>query len=70
MAPHKGVEMNGYQNPATRIPGRVYAAFDPDEVKELDDWGFSQRIRSRSEVVRRLVRLGLDAAKKGSQGGA
>lgn len=39
---------------------RVYVPFAPKELSQIDDWGFEQRIRSRAEVVRRLVFRGLD----------
>ena len=31
------------------------------EVRAIDDWSFQQRLRSRGEVIRRLVQLGLAA---------
>lgn len=31
----------------------------PSEAEALDDWGFSHRIRSRAEAIRRLIRNGL-----------
>lgn len=30
----------------------------PAEAEAIDDWGFSKRIRSRAEAIRRLVQLG------------
>lgn len=35
----------------------------PSEVKEIEDWSFENRIRSRGEAIRRLIQLGLEAAK-------
>ena len=35
-----------------------------DELKALDDWAWERRIRSRSEAIRQLLQLGLDAAKQ------
>ena len=32
------------------------------ELKALDDWAWERRIRSRSEAIRQLLQLGLDAA--------
>jgi hypothetical protein len=32
------------------------------ELKAVDDWSFSHRIRSRGEAIRRLIALGLKAA--------
>ena len=31
----------------------------PSEVKAIDDWGFSNRIRTRGEAIRRLCQMGL-----------
>jgi metal-responsive CopG/Arc/MetJ family transcriptional regulator len=38
---------------------RVYIPFAPDELEEIDKWGFEKHIRARSEVVRQLVWQGL-----------
>lgn len=43
---------------------RVTTMMTPTEVKEVDDWSFQNRIRSRGEAIRRLIELGLEAAKK------
>jgi Arc/MetJ-type ribon-helix-helix transcriptional regulator len=43
---------------------RVQVVMAPSEVDQIDDWGFKHRIRSRSEVVRRLLLAGLAAMKK------
>jgi hypothetical protein len=43
----------------------------PSEMQAIDDWAWKNRIRSKSEAVRRLVQIGLafdvQAAKDGSQ---
>ena len=31
----------------------------PGEAKEIDDWSFSNRIRSRAEAIRRLCQIGI-----------
>jgi hypothetical protein len=41
---------------------RVPILFTASELKEVDDWSFAQRIRSRGEAIRRLIALGLKAA--------
>jgi hypothetical protein len=41
---------------------RVHLLMSPSELKAIDDWSFSQRIRSRGEAIRRLVVLGLKTA--------
>ncbi len=43
---------------------RVQVVMSPTEVERIDDWGFKHRIRSRSEVVRRLILAGLTASLK------
>lgn len=43
---------------------RVQVVMAPSEVDQIDDWGFKHRIRSRSEVVRRLLLAGLAAVAK------
>ena len=41
---------------------RIGTTFSRAELAEIDDWGFARKIRSRSEVIRRLVREGLGNA--------
>lgn len=43
---------------------RVQVVMAPSEVERIDDWGFKHRIRSRSEVVRRLLLAGLEAMER------
>jgi hypothetical protein len=43
---------------------RVTTMMTPSEVTAVDDWSFAQRIRSRGEAIRRLIQLGLEAAKR------
>lgn len=33
------------------------------EAKQIDDWGFAHRIRSRAEAIRRLCQIGMQADK-------
>lgn len=40
---------------------RISVMLTPSELKAIDDWSFDQRIRSRGEAVRRLVKAGLEA---------
>ena len=42
-----------------RFSERIHVLMDQAEVKDIDDWSFAQRIRSRGEAVRRLVARGL-----------
>jgi len=34
----------------------------PAEMKAIDEWAWNNRIRSKSEAVRRLVEIGLQSA--------
>lgn len=43
---------------------RVTIMMPPSETKAVDDWSFEMRIRSRGEAMRRLIRLGLEAARQ------
>ncbi|WP_155931817.1 hypothetical protein [Methylopila sp. 73B] len=38
---------------------RIQVLLSPSELKAIDDWGFSCRIRSRGEAIRQLVDIGL-----------
>ena len=40
---------------------RVQLLMTPSEVKAVDDWSFENRVRGRSEAIRRLIELGLKA---------
>lgn len=40
---------------------RVTILMAPSELKEVDDWSFEQRIRSRAEAIRRLINMGIAA---------
>ncbi|WP_340584161.1 hypothetical protein [Brucella pseudintermedia] len=40
---------------------RLHVKITKDEIEAIDDWRYKNRIPSRSEAVRRLCRLGLDA---------
>jgi len=43
---------------------RIPLLLTPSELKEIDDWSFAQRIRSRGEAIRQLIALGLEAAQQ------
>ena len=38
---------------------RVPVMMTASELKAVDDWSFSRRIRSRGEAIRQLIQLGL-----------
>lgn len=42
---------------------RLVMMIAPSDVKAIDDWMFSHRIRSRAEAIRQLVTLGLRSSK-------
>jgi hypothetical protein len=44
---------------------RVPLLLTPEEAKNLDDWRFANRLASRSEAIRRLIELGLQATQEG-----
>lgn len=46
-----------------QMTARFSIAMTPSELKALDDWAWERRIRSRSEAVRHLVQLGMEASK-------
>lgn len=40
---------------------RIAVMLTPSELKAIDDWSFSERIRSRGEAIRRLLAFALSA---------
>ena len=40
---------------------RTHLLLTPAEQAEIDDWRFANRMGSRSEAIRALIRLGLKA---------
>ena len=42
----------------------VGAFLSEEEQQALDDWRFERRIGSRSEAIRQLLQLGLEASKQ------
>ena len=49
-----------------QLTERVPIMFDPDLLKQIDDYSFQNRIRTRAETVRRLVIMAMrqDETKK------
>jgi metal-responsive CopG/Arc/MetJ family transcriptional regulator len=41
---------------------RINMFMSPSEDKAIEDWAWKNRIRSKSEAIRRLIQLGLEAA--------
>ncbi len=46
---------------------RLNMMFAPSEIEAIDDWGFANRIRSRSDAIRRLIKRGLEAEAKDAE---
>jgi len=42
----------------------------PSEMKAIDDWAWENRVRSKSEALRQLVRIGIEATKGSAHGKA
>jgi Arc/MetJ-type ribon-helix-helix transcriptional regulator len=40
---------------------RVCIMMTPSEITAIDDWRFSNRVASRSDAIRKLLQLSLDA---------
>jgi len=38
-----------------------------EELSAIEDWRFLNRIDTRADAIRRLIQLGLDASKGGTQ---
>lgn len=43
---------------------RLALVMTPSELEAVDDWSFARRIRSRSEAIRQLIKLGLEAERR------
>lgn len=43
---------------------RKVVSFSPSEWKAVDDWMYESRIRVEAEAIRRLIELGLEAARQ------
>jgi hypothetical protein len=50
-------------NPTKPKKHRVPLIFSPEELQELDDWGFAHRHRTRTGAIKALMRLGYEASK-------
>ena len=46
---------------------RVPLLLTPDEAKDLDDWQFSNRLRTRSDALREMMRRALEQNGKAEQ---
>lgn len=43
---------------------RIITPMPKNLVEAIDDYRFANRVESRAEAIRRLIELGLDAAKR------
>jgi metal-responsive CopG/Arc/MetJ family transcriptional regulator len=43
---------------------RLIVLVTPEEMERLDNWRFESKLSSRGEAVRRLIELGLEAARE------
>jgi hypothetical protein len=58
-AANRGLQMSDETEPVENKTERVQLLMTPREVEAIDDWGFSNRIRTRAEAIRQLARKGL-----------
>lgn len=47
---------------AADLTQRVVFLMTADELQRLDNWRFARHISSRGEALRRLIKLGMEAA--------
>jgi hypothetical protein len=43
---------------------RINVVVSRSELEAIDDWRFTQRIASRSDAIRRLIGIGLEATRR------
>lgn len=51
--------MTGEEKSGEQKTERFNMFMSPSEMKEIDEWAWKNRIRSKSEAIRRLVQIGL-----------
>jgi hypothetical protein len=49
------------------FPVKKLIRITDDQEKRIADFRFSQRLQSETEAIRRLIELGLEAAKRGQE---
>jgi hypothetical protein len=47
---------------------RIYIPFAPDELNEIDQWGFAKHIRARAQAIRLLVFKALASERRANSG--
>lgn len=57
--------MAGDQPRTERIP----LLLTKDEIKNLDDWQFAHRMRTRSDAIREMMRIAIRVTKDDEKGG-
>lgn len=58
---HRSFTLKAHEARSKEERRRIATPFTDDELYRIDDWGFSRRIRDRSQMVRELVFAGLAA---------
>jgi hypothetical protein len=43
---------------------RLHVLLTKEEMEQLDDWMFAQRVRTRGEAVRRMLKIAVDTTAK------
>lgn len=54
-----GASMSDNTDSSAKKTERVSIMMSKHDLERLDDWAFSNRIRSRGEAIRRLVQMGI-----------
>ncbi|MBB5044034.1 hypothetical protein [Shinella fusca] len=47
---------------------RFQMLMDKSTLNAVDDWGFANRVRTRAEAIRKLIRMGLMASNETKEG--
>ncbi len=56
--------MRSSMKEVTKRSVRIPLLLTPEEVRDLDDWQFSNRLRTRSDAIREMMRLSFEQWKK------
>ncbi len=60
--------MPDQEDPQEQKTERFNMFMSPSEMAAIDDWAWKNRIRSKSEAVRRLCKIGLETEAKKEKG--
>lgn len=53
----------GHMAKPAMLTAKKLVALDPEMVRQIEDYRFAARIKTESEAIRRLIELGLEAAR-------